>query len=223
MSSLTSKLTGAINSLDCTKFDVRQINNSQNIEWSVYSNVLFDPWPFDLKINKGHLLFTQGCTSTLSLKSIKQRVLKILSGQYIHMSSLTVDLLTSHLLFRMYQCTEFEICQATGSQDTEWLVYSYVQFDPWPFTLKINSGHLLLLLRMYQCTKFEVCQAWSFQDTEWPVYSYVQFHPLPLTYWPQNINTGHWSFTIYQCIKFDICQVKGSQDIKWTVYSYFQC
>jgi hypothetical protein len=53
-----------------------------------------------------------GCTSVLSLKSVKQRVLKISSGQYISMFSLTLDLWPFwpqlnrvHLLFRIYHCT----------------------------------------------------------------------------------------------------------------------
>jgi hypothetical protein len=37
-------------------------------------------------------IYYLGCTNVLSFMSIKQRVLKILSGQYIHMSSLTLDL-----------------------------------------------------------------------------------------------------------------------------------
>jgi polyhydroxyalkanoate synthesis regulator protein len=64
----------------------------------------------------------------------------------------------------MYKSTKFEVCQAKGSQDIEWSVYSYVQFDPWPFDLKINSGHLLSM--MYKSTKFEVCQAKGSQDIE---------------------------------------------------------
>jgi hypothetical protein len=45
------------------------------------------------------------------------------------------------------QCIKFEVCQAKGSQDIEWSVYSYVQFDPWPFDLKINNGQLLFMIR----------------------------------------------------------------------------
>jgi hypothetical protein len=44
---------------------------------------------------------------------------------------------------------------------------------PWPFDLKICSGHLLSM--MYKSTNFEVCQAKGSQDIEWSVYSYVQF------------------------------------------------
>jgi hypothetical protein len=35
----------------------------------------------------------------------------------------------------MYKSTKFEVCQTKGSEDIEWSVYSYVQFDPltfWP-------------------------------------------------------------------------------------------
>jgi hypothetical protein len=94
--------------------------------------------------------------------SVKQKVIKILSTKYIFMSSLTLLYLTiirSHWLFRMYQYIKFDVCQVKGSQDIERSVYSYAQFDPWPFTfyLKIKSCHLLF--RIYQSTKFEVCHA----------------------------------------------------------------
>jgi hypothetical protein len=42
----------------CDKFEVHHAKCSQNIEWSVYSYVRFNPWLLDLKINySGYLLF----------------------------------------------------------------------------------------------------------------------------------------------------------------------
>jgi hypothetical protein len=38
-------------------FDVCQAKGSQDIEWSVYPSVQFDPGSFDLKINMVHLFF----------------------------------------------------------------------------------------------------------------------------------------------------------------------
>jgi hypothetical protein len=51
--------------------------------------------------------------------SAKQRVHKILSGQYIPMTSLTLDLKikSGHLLCRMYEGIKFDVDQVKGSQD----------------------------------------------------------------------------------------------------------
>jgi hypothetical protein len=106
--------------------------------WAV-SNFLYSVWPltFHLKIKSCHLLI--GYTSSSSLMSIQQRSLKILSGQYIHMTRFTLDLWLidlkinrGHWFIRMYQCMKFKDCQAKSSQDIEWSVYSYVQFALWP-------------------------------------------------------------------------------------------
>jgi hypothetical protein len=154
--------------------------------WAVSTfYVQFDPCPIDIKTHRGYLFF-QMYQCTQSLNFVKERLLKILSGQYIPMSSLTLDLKINRgdLLFMMHQCTKFEV-HANGSQDIEWSVYSYVQFDPWPINLKINRVHLLF--RMYQCIKFIVCQAKGSQDIEQTKYSYFSVHrPWPLTYWRQN-------------------------------------
>jgi hypothetical protein len=92
---------------------------------------------FDLKTHKGNQFFKM--YSVQSLMSVKEKVLKILSGLYIHMSSLTLDLKinSGHLLFTIYYSTKFEVCQAKGSQNIELLVYSYVQFDPLTFEPQI--------------------------------------------------------------------------------------
>jgi hypothetical protein len=62
-----------------------------------------------------------------SFKSFKQRALKILSDQYIQMSSLILDHLNSQLLFMMYQCTKFDVRQAESPKDIEWSANSYGQ------------------------------------------------------------------------------------------------
>jgi hypothetical protein len=55
-------------------------------------------------------MYYVGCISVWSLKSVKLRVLKILSGQYIPMSSLTFHLKinSGHVLFMLYRCTKFD-------------------------------------------------------------------------------------------------------------------
>jgi hypothetical protein len=57
----------------CIKFYVFQAKGSQDIERSVHSYVQFAP--LDLKINTLGVIYFLACTSVLSLKSIKQRVL----------------------------------------------------------------------------------------------------------------------------------------------------
>jgi hypothetical protein len=54
----------------------------------------------------------------------------------------------------MYRCIKFEVRKVKGSQDIEWSVCSYVQFDSWPLNIKINRDHLFF--KMCQCTKFWV-------------------------------------------------------------------
>jgi hypothetical protein len=86
-----------------TKFEVYQAKGSQYIEWSIYSFVQFDPLTSkSIKVN-----YFSRYTSLQSLKSVKQRVLKILSNQYTHMSSLTLwpfnlKINRGHQLFMMY-------------------------------------------------------------------------------------------------------------------------
>jgi polyhydroxyalkanoate synthesis regulator protein len=158
----------------CTKFDVYQAKNYQDTEQSVLSYV-----QFDLETHWGNVLVFfkvyQWLSNVQRLMFIKERVFKILSSQYIPMSSLTFDLKINrvHLLLRMYLCIKFEVCQAKGSQDIEWSIYSHVKFDRWPFDLKINRVHILL--KMYQCIKFEFCQAKSSQDIEWTKYPHFQY------------------------------------------------
>jgi hypothetical protein len=64
-----------------------------------------------------------------------QRVLEILSGQYILMSSLKLDLWTSKSIVVIYSlgCTSVLSLKSVKQrcfQDTEWSLYSYVHFDP---------------------------------------------------------------------------------------------
>jgi hypothetical protein len=96
------------------KFDVHQAEDYQDTERSVFFYVQsFDP----LTSKHRGMIYSLRCTSVQSFKSVKQRVLKILSGQYIHMSSLTLDIKINrvHLLFWIYQCIKFEVCQSLWS------------------------------------------------------------------------------------------------------------
>jgi hypothetical protein len=40
-----------------------------------------------------------------------------------------------HLFSMMYKSTKFKVCQAKDSQDIEWSIYFYVQFNPLNFDL----------------------------------------------------------------------------------------
>jgi hypothetical protein len=95
------------------------------MEWYVYSHVPFDLRPFDLKIRRGHLIFTM-YQCTITLMSIKQRFLKILSNQYFPMSSFILSLSSfdfkidsGHLLFNIYRCKKFDVRLANGSKDID--------------------------------------------------------------------------------------------------------
>jgi hypothetical protein len=106
--------------------------------------------------------------------------------------------------FRMYHSTKFDFCQANGSQDIEWSVYSYVQFDIWPLKIKINRGHLFL--KMYQCAKFEVHHAKGSWNIECLVYSLCPVWPL--TFGPQ---IQQWSPTLKDV---PVCQVWSLSNLK---------
>jgi hypothetical protein len=124
--------------------------------------------------------------SVWSLKSIKQKALKILSGRYLPMSSFDPwpfdrKINSGHLLFMVNQCTKFKVCQAKDSQDIEWSVYSYVQFDNWHFDLNINKGHLQFNLSVYE--------VWNLSSKRLSRYWVVGIFlcPVwPLTLWPKN-------------------------------------
>jgi hypothetical protein len=178
---------------------------------------------FYLKIKSCHLLI--GYTNVSSLMSIQQRCLKILSGLYIHMTRFTVDLWLIYLKInrgrwftRMYQCIKFDVCLAKGSQDIEWSIYSYVQFDPWPLTIWFNNQYWLSTLH-----GVPVYKQWSLSSKGFLRYWDVSIFICPV--WPLTIdlkiNRIHLLFRKYQCMKFEVCQAKGSQDIEWTKYSYF--
>jgi hypothetical protein len=102
----------------------------------VVSIFLCPTWPLDLWTSKSIMvIYFSWCTSLHSLKSVKQRVLKIMNSQYIICPIWHLDLWPfnlkinrGHLLFRNYQCVKFEVRQAKGSQDNERIKYSYFQF-----------------------------------------------------------------------------------------------
>jgi hypothetical protein len=95
------------------------------------------------------VIYFSWCTILQNLRSVKQRVLKILSSQYIHMSNLTLwpfnlKINRGHLLFRMYQYIKFEVCQAKGSQNIE--RKKIFLFPVWnDLDLKINRSLPLLI------------------------------------------------------------------------------
>jgi hypothetical protein len=91
---LTSKSIGLFNLLfriyQDMKFECLTSSKGFSRYWaiSIFLSPV-DPWPLDLKPIL--VIYSSWCTSVQSLKSVKQRVLKILSGQYIPVSSLTID------------------------------------------------------------------------------------------------------------------------------------
>jgi hypothetical protein len=104
-----------------------------------------------------------------SMMSVKGSVLKILTGQYINMSSLTPWPLTSKSIGVIYfsQCTSLQSLKSVKQRVLK-ISRNYCTHmsssTSWPLNLKICSGHLLSM--MYKSTNFEVCQANGFQDIE---------------------------------------------------------
>jgi hypothetical protein len=99
------------------------------------------PWPLDFR-----------CTSLHSLKSVKQTVLKILSGQYIPMSSLTSWPVTSKSIVVIYfsWCNSLQSLKSVKQRVFKILSGPYISMSnltPWCFNLKINRGHLLFRMK----------------------------------------------------------------------------
>jgi hypothetical protein len=110
-----------------------------------------------------------GCISVSTLVSINQRVLKKMSNQYIPISSLTRDLLTSKCKWFIYylDCTGVTSLMSIKQKflnilSSLYIPMSSVIHDLWPTlhctcnNLKINSNHLFF--KMYQGIKFDVDQ-----------------------------------------------------------------
>jgi hypothetical protein len=112
--------------------------------------------------------------SVQSLMSVKERTLRILSGQCIHMSSLTSKSIKVIYFSRDTSLQSLKPVKKRFSR--YWFICPVWPLDLWHFNLKICSGYLLSML--YKSTKFEVCQAKGSQDIEWSIYSYIQFDPL---------------------------------------------
>jgi hypothetical protein len=158
--------------------------------------------------------------------SIQQRSLKILSGQYIHMSRFTTDLWLTDLKIdrgHWLGCISVSSLMSVKERVLIWVV-SIFQCLVWPLYLKINRG--FLRIRMIRCTKFDVHQAKCSQDIMplWPLnhwqqrvlkiligqYFYARFDP---RHFDLKINRVHVIFRMYQCMKFEVCPATGSQDI----------
>jgi hypothetical protein len=130
----------------------------------------------DLLTSKAKVvIYFSWCTSLQSLKSVKQRVLKILSSHlsvysYVQFDPLNFDFLTSKSIVVIYfSCASLQSLKCVKQRALKILSGQYIPMssltlDFWIFYLKINSCHLLFM--MYNFTKFEVCQALGFSRNE---------------------------------------------------------
>jgi hypothetical protein len=102
---LTSKPIRVINSLRCTEYKVWCLSRkgSKDIVVCIF---ICPVWTLTFNLKSCIGIYFPWCTSPQSLKSVKQRVLKILSIQYTHMSSLPLDLLAWKFLLVIY----FPLC-----------------------------------------------------------------------------------------------------------------
>jgi hypothetical protein len=146
------------------------------------------------------IIYFSWCTRLQSLKSVKQRDLKILSSQYIHMSNLTpwplnLKINCGHLLFMMYWSTKFEVCQAKVFQDIEKSVYSNVQFYPLTFDLLTSNQlwssffHDVLVYKVWKSVKERDLKTLSSQYIH---LLYLQLEWKNLIGWWENIKISLW-------------------------------
>ena len=165
MSKLTSDLWM---SKDVLVFKVWSLSSKGFSRYWVVNIFICQIWPLDLLTLKYvTVVYFPWYTCLQSLKSVKQTVLKILSGQYIPMSSLTPWPLTSWPKNQSWSSTfhdvlVYKVWSLSSKGFSRYGVVSIFlcpiwPLDLWPIDLKINRGHLLF--RMYECIKFEVCQA----------------------------------------------------------------
>jgi hypothetical protein len=142
----------------CTKFDVHQAKDYQDVERSVLSYFQFDLWHIDLKTQKGYQFFKMYCVQ--SLMSVKERVFKILSGQYIHMPSLIPWPLSSEskVVIYFHDVLVYKVWCLSSKGFSRYWVISIFKCPVWPlhlwhFNLIIKSGHLLSMT--YKFTQFD--------------------------------------------------------------------
>jgi hypothetical protein len=158
----------------------------QDIEWSVpvCSYVQFD---LDLLTSEVlGVIDSLGCTSVSSLMSIKQRVLKILSSQYIPMSSLTTDLLTlkSKGVIYSLDVLDYQVrCLRSNGSSKYWVVSVFL-LPVWPLTFRPQNQQGSFTL--YAVPVFKV---WSLSSKRLLRYWVVRIFKCPvwhLNFWPQN-------------------------------------
>jgi hypothetical protein len=161
------------------------------------------------------------CTSISNSMSIKLR-----SGQYIPMSILTLDIWPLDfkingglLLFMMYRCTKFKVCQAKAFQNVEWSVYSYVQFDLDLLTSKSRVyiyclGHTSLVYWVWSLSSKGFSRYWANNIFLFTVLIDLELWPIDLKF-----NRGLCLLSINPHIKYYYNLMKISTDIERTSFS----
>jgi hypothetical protein len=145
--------------------------------------------------------------------SIKQRVLKVLGGQYILLSNLTFDLLTSKSIWVINSlgCTRVLSLKSVKQRVLNIWAVGIFLCEVWPIDLNINRIHWF-----FQFSKFDVPQAKGSWVIEQSGYSYVQFD-LDLWLFDLKVNRGHWFLRIYQCTKYYVLPPKDSEDLRVSI------
>ena len=173
---------------------------------------LYLVWPLNLKIKKSHVW----CTSVQNLMSNKQRINKILSGQYFPMSSLTLELyaLTSKPIrvINSLRCTVYKVwCLSRKGLSRYWLVSIFIcpfwPLDLWPQNQYWSStSHDVLVYKVWSLSRKRFSRYWVVRIFICPV--------RPLDFWTFDlkINDGHLLFMMFKSTTF-VCQAKGSQHI----------
>jgi hypothetical protein len=152
-------------------------------------------------------MYYLGCISVQSLKSVKERVLKILSGQYIYMSSLTLDWLylrfyvplkNFSLIWKRHHCqwraAKFKPMLGAQSLWAGRVLYRATPAVTWDLGFSSLSWRTASFSRFLWHTRGCI-SVWSLKSVKQRVLKILNWQnisisnvnlPWTLTFWPQN-------------------------------------
>jgi hypothetical protein len=143
----TSKSIEVIYKLRCTSIQNLMSNKQRNTcikilsgQYFLMSIMTLELWR--IRVNPFFQMYT-----VQSLMSVKEWVLKTLTAQYIHVSSLTLDL--KIILEIISWCTSLQSLKSVKQRVLKILNTYYIHMSSsnlWSFHLKINDGHLLFMM-----------------------------------------------------------------------------
>jgi hypothetical protein len=171
----------------CIKFEVCRAKVSQTFDILTSNSI-------------GSMYYLR-CISVWSLKSVMQRVLQILSGQFIPMSSLTFNQVYRGQLLSWCNCVES--LKFVKQRVLKLLSGWYIHMSS--LTLDLYTSKWIGFIYYLGCWLID----WLFTVLRpaQEYFTYMKTSPLP----------------VKGCKSVSVCQTNGSQDIEQTIYSHFQC